>query len=422
MKHFPAARTFLTITILLSFIFFIFRQLTNFKPNIHILRSETELDNLLISNNFLIFGLYNSLSCKKCVTYFSKWQRFLDRNQDLRLYNFSVNVVDRANFMNSTQSLNPMISANFLIFYSQNTMHFFQEFTQMTNMFVQSEQHFEEVSKESLKYIMRNMRIMKELFTLQEVLKELETWKQIFVFLGKKDQKFSIFQQTALSNTDIPMFYVFTDEVIWKIMAYFTGLVVFDREYIVFLRDQSEIGVNQPNSMTICPPVRDKEALISWIVLQMTPAYLLEPPIMDFLKVLQRGIPTILYVEGKVEDPDRIKKLEGLFIFLRNHKKTYYVCILPNLSMILRGLEGLRKLVENETDMLYFLENRKKDSLDFLNYEVLEGDITIENIAEQYKNWMVKKSLQPKIASTSTQIKKEGLTSIRDLILGRLTN
>lgn len=412
-----------TLALILAFLILLHFPLTYFFASkithLKTVTSESELDQLLLQDNFQIFGIYNSLHCNKCLTYFQKWERDLQLNPVYQIYNMSMRVIDRAIFLPRSQVPDFLLNANLLLFYSNHQIMFFQEFTRMSNNFQNSRLHFEEIENKALKYISTQIKIFRELISLEDVIYEVSQSSPIAVFSGTSKPIFEYFKQIALEKHKMPLFYINCELLMARVLVYFAGLYVKVEQTIVVLRTTAHTNFVDPESCAFLPRPKSKSHLLELLVIEMSQRLTVDPTMESFLVPAMSGVPMVLFVEGKTVDPERTEKIQIWFAFLRKTRKFFYSCVLGNTSVVLSTLASLRKLGEAQEDWVYFVENGTNEDMQNFETRKLEGKLSLDNLMETTGNWHMERLLGEKNNRSLQKIPMHAIEVLKNFMLGK---
>lgn len=356
--------------------------------------SESELREELLRDQLLVFGLYNSLICKKCLSYFQKLKTEFSSDPVLANYRFAFKAVDRALFMKRGQQFDFASAANMVLFYSKRRILWFHEFTRISAIYSGSKSQNSKIFTESIKYLDSQMRLLKPLVSLEETIESVNRHKTITVFVGQKDSHFSVFESVARLNFDLPLFYIDRPEVADEVAVYYLGFLPTITPMILTLRHSDRINFADLDSFSLTQFDSDPQRLLRKIVVEQSSRLSVGLQNEEFLQAVATGVPMVFYVESRNNDQLRNSKISAYFEFLKLSPKTFLSFVVPNNSPVLNTYSVLSDLLETSEDWVYLVTS--SGGLSTLSVERLEGPLTGEAIQEEVERLVFAMSFDAK--------------------------
>lgn len=405
------------IAVFLAAVLFLHWRLSS-GPAVALVGSEEELRAQLLGDQFVVFGLYNSLLCKKCLGYFQKLQNAFSTDPLLAPYRFAFKAVDRALFMRRGQQPDFATAANMLLFYSKKRIFWFHEFTRIGAVFSGLNAQNERIFRESVKYLDSEMRLLRRLGSLEETVAAVEKHSAVSVFLGPRDERFAVFQTVALMSSGLPLFFVDQSEVAEEVAVHYLGFLPPLTPALLTLRRSDRVNFADPDAFSLAPLESDPQRLLRRLLLDQSHRLAVGLQADEFLRAVAVRVPMILYVESPANDDQRNAKIGAYFEFLKRSPKTFLSFVVPSGSPLLATYSVLSELLGIAEDWLFLVVSG--GGLGTLTIERLRGPLTGEAIQDEVERMLFLLSLEPVAAEAEQpQLSRTTLDLLVDFFTGK---
>lgn len=395
----------------------------NFGYKLTNIKTEQQLEEVLISGNFTVIGVYSSIKCPKCLTYFQKFTRIFEQIPSVKNFNITVALIDQTLFHNSQGRLElPLNTIPSLFFMRGPELQIFPEFSIIASQESYYGHEFKKLKNETLHFVDIVMPKLLEIESLEHLLTVLSEKHLLVLYMGGENGLFRQFVRVATENRD--RFFAFTHNIdlMHEIAIYYQGYLPNKPVYVAVLRHGNELTKMDPESFVVIQPFLGDLDLSRLIKLECWPRLArLRDPLM-FLKMVRDRMPIFAYVESAARDPKRTENLNKLIAFLAPKKKVALSTVIPQDSGIFYEGSIFNVLAGQSQDRLYaFAESPSAMSVhSTLRVISYEGSFEEADLLSFYHTYMVTKSITT-VALTGLKkpLKKDVLELYKSIVIGR---
>lgn len=389
------------------------------RPAVEMVASETALETLLQGDHFLVFGLFNSLVCAKCMTLFTKMQAGFQRDAQLSHYPFRFTAIDRAMFAKRGQRLDYVSTANMVLFYSRKRMYFFPEFIRMAHSMSFRRRFHQEIVTEARRFLESQIKLLRRLETLEEVVAAVAKEGVIAVFMGGDGVQFRAFRELAAEHLELPLFYIDDLELREEVMVFYAGFWTELSDTIGVFKRTDKLSYLDPDAYGLVPWDPSPSRLLRRLLIEMSPRLQVDPPQEYFLKAAYSGVPMVFFVESPHGDPQRTAKVKAWFDLIQLTERTFASCILSSGSHILRMNEALAVLTTISEDGVYVLTNPGRDNLRHAHLRKVNGNFTGDNLAYQVETILFNERMAPVVEPDHVTLSPKAMETLKNFLLGK---
>lgn len=377
----------------------------------------------MISGNFTAIGVYSSVKCPKCLTYFQKFARIFQQMAPVRHFNITIALVDQTLFRNSEGRPElPLNTIPSLFFMRGPELQIFPEFSVIASQESYLGRDFEKLKNETLRFLDSSLPQMLEIESLEHLQSVLQKHGLLVLYLGEERSFLQRFARVATENKQRLFAFTLNADLMHEIVVYYQGYLPNKPVYVAVVRHSSAVTKMDPESFVVMQPFLSELDLSRMIKLECLPRLARTRDPLLFSQMIRDRMPVFAYVESAERDPNRTQNLNRLIAFLAPKKKIALSTILTQESGVFYEGSLLNVLADQSKDRFYALTESPLNAggRPVLKTVLYEGSFEEADLLSFYHSYVVTKSITtPAFEGLFRPLKKDVLELYKSIIIGR---